>query len=112
PGSLSRFTRPTPQVQWLADGVRLPRFPGISGYRAAALRQPGGARVCEGARLLRRAVALRAEDLRARDRRGRARHRGLHARLLPARAGPLHRAHGDEAVAGDAEEPQAAEAAG
>src|SRR5207248_4853310 len=63
----------------------------------------------EGARLLRGALGLRANDLRARGGRGRTRRRGVHARLPPPRAGSLPRDHDDEAVARDAEEPQAAE---
>ena len=39
------------------------------------------------------------------------RRRGVHARLLPPRAGPLHRDDGDEAVARDPQEPQAPQAA-
>ncbi len=49
-------------------------------------------------------------DVRARARRGRPRGRGVLARLLPPRAGPLHRDHGDEAVARHPQEPQAAQA--
>jgi hypoxanthine phosphoribosyltransferase len=56
-------------------------------------------------------VAVRAADVRAGGGRRRPHGRGVHARLLPARAGPLRRDHDDEAVARDAEEPQAAEAA-
>ena len=42
---------------------------------------------------------------------GRRRARRVHAGLLPARAGSLHRGHHDEAVARDEEEPQDAAAA-
>ncbi|MBV8479194.1 MAG: hypoxanthine phosphoribosyltransferase [Actinobacteria bacterium] len=55
-------------------------------------------------------MGVRAADLRPRGGRGRPRARGVHAGFLPARAGPLRRAHGDEAVARDAQEPQAAQA--
>ena len=64
-----------------------PRFPGISRSRAAALRQRGRARVREDPRLPRRPVAVRAADVRARGGRRRPRRRGVHARLLPPRAG-------------------------
>src|SRR4029077_17144062 len=57
-------------------------------------------------------VAVRAADVRAGGRRGRARPRGVRARLLPARAGPVPRDHGDEAVARHAQEPEAPEAEG
>src|SRR5258708_16301192 len=65
----------------------------------------------EGARLLRRAVALRAEDLRPRARRGRPRDRSLCPRLLSPRPGFVRRADGDEAVTRDPQEPEAPEAA-
>ena len=80
------------------------------GDDAAALRQRGGTRVREDPRLLRRPVDVRAAHVRARARRGRPRRRGVHARLLPPGAGPVPRGHGDEAVARDAQEPQAAQA--
>src|SRR5690242_12300239 len=62
-------------------------------------------------RLLRGALGVRAANLRARARRERQRARSLHSRLLPPRAGALRRDHGDEAVPGHAQEPQAAQAA-
>src|SRR5436309_3858688 len=62
-------------------------------------------------RLLPDPLGLRAAHVRARAGRGRTSGRGVHARLLPARAGALRRGNGDEAVARDAEEPQAAQAA-
>src|SRR5215210_1183357 len=62
-------------------------------------------------RLLRHPVGVRAAHVRARGGCGRPHRRGVHARLLPTRAGPLSRADGDEAVARDAQEPEAAEAA-
>src|SRR5437588_503931 len=93
-----------------ADGK--PSFPGVLWSRRACLREPRGARVREGARLLRHPLGVRAADVRARGGRGRARGGGVHARLLPARAGPLPRDHDDEAVARDSEEPQAAEVPG
>src|SRR5439155_8591241 len=65
----------------VADGARYPCFPGISGHRAATLRQPGGVGVREGARLLRNPVVVRAAHLRARAGGGRPGHRGLRARL-------------------------------
>ena len=55
-------------------------------------------------------LGVRAAHVRARDGRGRPRHRGLHARLLPARPGSLPRDHDDEAVARDAQEPEAPQA--
>src|SRR5262249_27655103 len=42
--------------------------------------------------------------------RRRPRHRGVHPRLLPSRARPVPRGDGDEAVARDAQEPEAAQA--
>src|SRR5581483_7514204 len=66
----------------------------------------------QGARLLRNPVVVRAADLRARTGRGRPRDGGLQAGLLPPRAGSLRRADRDEAVARDAQEPEAAQAAG
>src|ERR671923_298857 len=93
-----------------ADAGGKPSFPGVLWSDRAELREPVGARVREGPRLLRRAVGLRAEDVRARARRGGAGRGGLHPRLPPPRAGSLPRDHDDEAVARDAEEPQAEEA--
>src|SRR5262245_45081716 len=61
-------------------------------------------------RLSRGAVGLRAADVRARARRRGAGYRGLQPRLLSPRAGPLPRSHRDEAIARDAQEPQAAQA--
>src|SRR5947207_3039230 len=66
--------------------------------------------MCEGPRLLRRALGLRAPHLRSRAGRRGAHDRGLHPRLLPPGTGPVPRGHRDEAVASDAEEPQAAQA--
>src|SRR3954469_6694867 len=85
-------------------------FPGIFGCPTAPLRQPRGTRVCEGARLLMNAPAVRAANVRARGGRDGPHGPGVHARLLSAGAGSLHRDHDDEAVARDAEEPQAAQA--
>src|SRR5436189_2811710 len=56
-------------------------------------------------------MGVRADDLRPRGGRGRRLLRGVQAGLLPPRAEPLRRGHGDEAVARHAQEPQAAEAA-
>src|SRR4029078_10003823 len=58
----------------------------------------------------RRSLAVRAADVRAGGRRGRPRPRGVRSGLLPARARPLSRDNGDEAVARHAQEPQAAQA--
>src|SRR5438270_13134936 len=91
----------------VADGARYPWFPGISGHRATSLRQPGGVGVRKGARLLRNPVALRAAHVRLGTRRGWASDRSICTRLLPPRAGSLHRAHRHEAVARHAQEPQA-----
>src|ERR671933_670038 len=87
------------------------RFPGISWPGTTALRQSSRARMRQGPGLLRSALAVRADDVRARGGRGRTHRRGFQARLLPARTGPLRRGHGDEAVARDTQEPQAAEVA-
>src|SRR6478735_2316076 len=59
-------------------------------------------------RLVRDSVGIRAPLLRASTRRRGTRHERVHARLLPARPESLHRGHGDEAVARDPQEPQAA----
>ncbi|TMK58757.1 MAG: hypothetical protein E6G60_15380, partial [Actinobacteria bacterium] len=94
----------------LQGDVGNPGFPGISRPGATPLRQPRRARVREGARLLRRPLGVRAEDVRARAGRERTGRRGLQAGLLSAGAGPVRRGDRDEAVAGHAQEPQAAQA--
>src|SRR5947208_2468540 len=94
----------------LSSAVRTAGFPGVLRRKPAELRQPGGARVRQDPRLLRRAVGVRAQDVRARGRAGRPLRRGLHARLLPSGAGPVRRDHGHEADARDEEEPQAPQA--
>src|SRR5207253_4405539 len=93
-----------------SDDAGNPRFPGISRAGAAPLRQPGGARMRQGSRLLRRPLGLRAEDVRARGRRAGPRDRSVQTGLLPPRAGPLRRGDRDEAVARHAQEPQATQA--
>src|SRR5579859_449073 len=103
--------RPMRSVPSSADGVRNTCFPGISGERATAFRQPGGARMRQSPRLLRGALGIRAEDVRPRAGRDRPGDRGLRARLLPPRPGFVRRADGDETVARDAQEPQAPQAA-
>src|SRR4029450_11824000 len=102
---------PPPPLLPCTAGGRNRRFPGGFREGAAEVRQRSRTGVREGARLLRRPLGVRAAHVRARGRRRRPRDRGLHARLLPPRAEPLPRDHGDEAAAGDAEEPQAAQAA-
>src|SRR5581483_9622408 len=94
-----------------ARGAGNTNFPGISRVGSAALRQRGGVRIRQDPRLLRRAVDVRAAHLRARAGRRRPGDRGIHARLLPPGAGPVPRGDGDEAVARDPQEPEAAEAA-
>src|SRR5437868_1164107 len=77
---------------------------------ARGVRAPVGARVRALPRLLQDPMAVRACVVP--DRLGGPADRGdVHARLLPARARPLHRADHDEAVAGYAQEPQAEDAA-
>src|SRR5262249_34887691 len=95
-------------VVW--GGSTKPAIPGVSGSRAAPLPARRRARVRQGARLLRRPVGVRAAHVRARGGRGGPRPRGVHAGLLPPRAGPVRRDHRHEAGAHDAEEPEAAKA--
>ena len=103
---------PAALLPWLQVAAGNAQFPGISRGRTASLRQRGRARVREDPRLPRRPLAVRAAHVRARAGRGRPRRRGVHARLLPPRAGSLPRGDGDEAVARHPQEPQAAQAAG
>src|SRR5919197_1390868 len=93
-------------------GGRNRRFPGVLRRGRAALRERRRARVREDPRLLPRALELRAADVRARAGRRGPHDRGIHARLLPPRAGSLPRDHRDEPAARHAQEPQAAEAPG
>src|SRR5207245_10126944 len=59
----------------------------------------------------RRLVEVRTANLYRRGGRRWPRGRGVHARLLPTRAGPLSRGDGDEAVARHPQEPEASQAA-
>ena len=109
--SSRRLSRPVLSIHFCGMALETPDFQAFRGSRQAPLRKPRRARVREAPRLLRRALGLRAAYLRSRDGRGGTRHRGIHARLLPPRAGSLSRGHGDEAVARHAQEPQATQAA-
>src|SRR5712692_8448607 len=93
------------------SGVRNPCFPGILRSGATPVRERSRAGMRQDPGLLRRLLGVRAAHLHARGGRGRTRGRGVHARLLPTRAGPLSRGDGDEAVARHPQEPEASQAA-